>query len=54
MQIGLARSAVCLPEGLTLVLEPSLSFSYRHFGLLPYSTYLTFPPQEMGGPILWE
>ena len=20
----------------------------------PYSTYLTFPPQEMGGPILWE
>ena len=43
-----------LPEVFTLVLEPSLSFSYRHFGLLPYSTYLTFPPQEMGGPILWE
>ena len=20
----------------------------------PYSTYLTYPPQEMGGPILWE
>ena len=20
----------------------------------PYSTYLTVPPQEMGGPILWE
>ena len=20
----------------------------------PYSNYLTFPPQEMGGPILWE
>ena len=37
-------------------LFPSLSFSHHHSGLFffSYSNYLTLPPQEMGGPVLWE
>jgi len=31
------------------------SFSHCHFELIfSYSNYLSFDPQEMGGPIVWE
>ena len=54
-----------LPEVLTQVLGPSFVLFLRAFPFLvvqpppfwtpvSYSNYLTFPPQEMGGPILWE
>ena len=54
-----------LHEVLTPVLGPSFVLFSWAFPFLvfqpppfwtpfPYSTYLTFPPQEMGGPILWE
>ena len=54
-----------LPEVLTLVLGPPFVLFSQAFPFLvfwpppfwtpfPYSTYLTFPPQEIGGPILWE
>ena len=54
-----------LLEVLTLVLGPSFVLFLWAFPFLvfqpppfwtpfPYSTYLAFPPQEMGGPILWE
>ena len=34
---------------------PSLSFSHHHSGhIFSYSNCLTFPPQEMGGPVLCE
>ena len=36
-------------------LFPSAFFSHCHSGLLfSCSNYLAFPPQEIGGPILWE
>ena len=66
-KLGSARSAV-LPEFLTLVLGPFSDLPLFYFGgfslpclfataildSFPYSNYLTFPAQEMGGPILWE
>ena len=66
-KLGLVRSAV-LPEVLTPVLGPFFDLPLFYFhGLFPflslpppfwtpfpYSNYLTFPPQEMGGLILWK
>ena len=55
-----------LSEALTLVLGPFFVLSLWGFSLLcrlvtvildspfSYSNYLTFPPQEMRGPILWK
>ena len=53
------------PGVLTPVFRPSFVLFSRAFPFLvfqpppfwtpfPYSNYLTFPPQEMRGPILWE
>ena len=66
-KLGSTGSAV-LPEVLTPVLGPFFDLPLFYFhGLFPflslpppfwtpfpYSNYLTFPPQEMGGLILWE
>ena len=53
------------PEVLTPVLRPSFCSIFTGFSLpclsataiwtpFSYSNYLTFPPQKMGGQILWE
>ena len=59
MQIGLSQECClfCLKSSLW---SSDLSLTFLVFQPppfwtpFPYSTYLTFPPQEMGGPILWE
>ena len=64
-KLGQSGVLFVLPEVLTLVLRHSFVLFSQAFLFLifqpppfwtpfPYSTYLTFPPQEMGGPILWE
>ena len=64
-KLGQPGVVLVLPEVLTPVLGPSFVLFSRAFSFLvfqpppfwtpfPYSTYLTFPPQEMRGPILWE
>ena len=64
-KLGQPGVLLVLPEVLTLALGPPFvlflwAFPFRVFQPLPfwtpfsYSNYLTFPPQEMGGSILWE
>ena len=64
-QLGQSGVVFVLPQVLTPVLRPSFVVFSRAFLFLifqtppfwtpfPYSNYLTLPPQEMEGPILWE
>ena len=64
-KLGQPGVLLVLPEVLTLALGPPFvlflwAFPFRVFQPLPfwtpfsYSNYLTFCPQEMGGPVLWE
>ena len=68
MQTGLAKKGGACLFHLKFSLWSENFLLFHFLGLFPffvfqpllfwipfsYSNYLTFPPQEMGGPILWE